>query len=173
MTERSYSSTLSTFVTRYGRRRGFRVCSVLLVFNQGAILAFLFSLQMEGKAEQRKDAKYLEACRQQGIESIPLCVSVGGFIYISIYLFKQAFSIPGSVLLNMLYGAMFGDWPGFALVCVLTACGTSCCYIISSLFGKRLADRLFGAKIPRVQKAIDNHRANLFLYLLVVARETA
>lgn len=105
--------------------------------------------------------------------------------YISIYLFKQAFSIPGSVLLNMLSGAMFGDWPGFALVCVLTgsnivvvntkgteyfviACGTSCCYIISSLFGKRLADRLFGAKIFRVQKAIDNHRSNLFLYLLAL-----
>jgi uncharacterized membrane protein YdjX (TVP38/TMEM64 family) len=40
--------------------------------------------------------------------------------YVVLYLFKQAFSIPGSVVLNMLSGAMFGEWPGFALISVLT-----------------------------------------------------
>jgi len=37
-----------------------------------------------------------------------------------VYLIKQCFSIPGSVFLNLIAGALFGVQIGFPLVCVLT-----------------------------------------------------
>jgi hypothetical protein len=41
-------------------------------------------------------------------------------LFSAAYLYKQAFSIPGSVFLNLLAGAVFGISYGFPLVCLLT-----------------------------------------------------
>ncbi|XP_072541068.1 transmembrane protein 41A-A isoform X2 [Salminus brasiliensis] len=41
-------------------------------------------------------------------------------LFCSAYIYKQAFAIPGSSLLNVLAGALFGPWLGLLLACVLT-----------------------------------------------------
>ncbi|TSR51425.1 Transmembrane protein 41A-A [Bagarius yarrelli] len=48
-------------------------------------------------------------------------------LFSSAYLYKQAFAIPGSSLLNILAGALFGPWLGLALCSVLTTVGASMC----------------------------------------------
>ncbi|DAZ93835.1 TPA: hypothetical protein N0F65_009343, partial [Lagenidium giganteum] len=47
------------------------------------------------------------------------------------YLMKQTFAIPGSALLNVFAGAVLPLYLAFPLVAVLTACGASCCYLLS------------------------------------------
>lgn len=69
-----------------------------------------------------------------------------GFIYIltlfiSAYLFKQTFAIPGSVFLNLLAGAIFGLIWGFILTCFLTALGATFCYSLAKFAGKNAAKR--------------------------------
>ncbi|KAE8965005.1 hypothetical protein PR002_g28809 [Phytophthora rubi] len=48
-----------------------------------------------------------------------------------VYVLKQTFAIPSSALLNVFAGAVLPLMLAFPLVCVLTACGASCCYLLS------------------------------------------
>eukprot|EP00500_Bicosoecida_sp_ms1_P004843 CAMPEP_0203816094 /NCGR_PEP_ID=MMETSP0115-20131106/14334_1 /ASSEMBLY_ACC=CAM_ASM_000227 /TAXON_ID=33651 /ORGANISM="Bicosoecid sp, Strain ms1" /LENGTH=293 /DNA_ID=CAMNT_0050724993 /DNA_START=310 /DNA_END=1188 /DNA_ORIENTATION=+ len=84
-----------------------------------------------------------------------------------VYLFKQTYAIPGSAVLNLVAGATFGTAVGLPLVCVLTACGASCCYLLSWLFGGRLVAAL-GERIRPVTIRVETAAAqgNLFFYLL-------
>ena len=51
-------------------------------------------------------------------------------LFSSAYVFKQTFAVPGSVLLNVLAGAVFGLPVAFGLCCLLTAVGgTFCCLL--------------------------------------------
>ncbi|EOQ99844.1 hypothetical protein E3P92_02039 [Wallemia ichthyophaga] len=52
-----------------------------------------------------------------------------------IYLFLQAFSLPGSMYLSMLAGAVWGAVPTLPLVCCTVATGASLCYLISASLG--------------------------------------
>ena len=56
--------------------------------------------------------------------------------------FFQTFAIPGSMLLNLLAGALFGWKIGFALTCVLTATGATFCYLLAKFLGRDLAGRV-------------------------------
>jgi transmembrane protein 41 len=90
-------------------------------------------------------------------------------LFIYTYLFKYCFSIPGSSLLNLLGGALFGTSIAFPLVCLLTSCGASLCYLYSLRFGERIAHHLMGDTLDSFKKQINNaaeNNDNLFLYLL-------
>ena len=101
------------------------------------------------------------------------------------YLYKQTFAIPGSFFMvgrlphilfeyfplyqptlpqntyklyqNVLAGALFGVWWGVPLVCVLTACGASCCYLLSWTFGSRLVYTYFSDQIVPLQQRVSYH----------------
>lgn len=93
---------------------------------------------------------------------------------------KQTFSIPGSALLNVLAGKLFGFVLGFPLICLLTTVGASCCYWMSSLLGNATLRRVFSNKINALEAKvlatrntrcfktlkIQSHHDNLFFYLL-------
>ena len=51
------------------------------------------------------------------------------------YIFKQAFSIPGSILANALAGVTLGTAVGGPLVLALSCAGASCGYLLSAEFG--------------------------------------
>lgn len=84
----------------------------------------------------------------------------GGFILLlfsSAYLYKQAFAIPGSSLLNILAGALFGPWLGLALCSVLTTVGASMCFLLSHFFGKQHIIRFFPDRVAQLQKKVYTH----------------
>ena len=62
-------------------------------------------------------------------------------LFISAYLFKQTFAIPGSVFLNLLAGAIFGLGLGFPMTCVLTAFGATFCYSLAKFAGRQAATK--------------------------------
>ncbi|XP_016046640.1 transmembrane protein 41A isoform X2 [Erinaceus europaeus] len=85
-------------------------------------------------------------------------------LFCSAYLYKQGFAIPGSSFLNVLAGALFGPWLGLLLCCVLTSVGATCCYLLSSFFGKQLVVSYFPDKVALLQK--KENRNSLFFFLL-------
>ncbi|XP_074045681.1 transmembrane protein 41A [Macrotis lagotis] len=82
------------------------------------------------------------------------------------YLYKQCFAIPGSGFLNILAGALFGPWMGLVLCCVLASVGATCCYLLSSAFGKQLVVSYFPDKVAMLQKKVEDNRNSLFFFLL-------
>lgn len=88
-------------------------------------------------------------------------------LFSSAYIYKQTFAIPGSALLNMLGGAIFGSWPlGFPLCCVLTAIGASNCFLLSRLVGKAIIQKKFATRLQWLQDKIHENENQLFLFLI-------
>ncbi|KNF02395.1 hypothetical protein PSTG_04302 [Puccinia striiformis f. sp. tritici PST-78] len=93
-----------------------------------------------------------------------------------IFISKQAFSIPGTALLNILIGAIYPTWFSTPLTCLLTAIGSTGAYLIA-----KTARPIIIILIPRplqlIQRAIDPFRikgttnqfktAELSSYLLI------
>lgn len=82
------------------------------------------------------------------------------------YLYKQTFAIPGSVFMNLLAGALFGTMHGFPLVCLLTACGATFCFLLSHNFGKAYLVHFFPDKVKFIQDKVTENMDGLFFYLL-------
>uniref|UniRef100_A0A8C2UAJ8 Transmembrane protein 41A n=1 Tax=Coturnix japonica TaxID=93934 RepID=A0A8C2UAJ8_COTJA len=87
-------------------------------------------------------------------------------LFCAAYLYKQSFAIPGSSLLNVLAGALFGPWVGLLLCSALTSLGATCCYLLSRAFGKRLVVRYFPDKVALLQRKVEENRSCLFFFLL-------
>ncbi|XP_020861434.1 transmembrane protein 41A [Phascolarctos cinereus] len=87
-------------------------------------------------------------------------------LFCSAYLYKQCFAIPGSSFLNILAGALFGPWLGLVLCCVLASVGATCCYLLSTAFGKQLVISYFPDKVAMLQKKVEDNRNSLFFFLL-------
>lgn len=60
------------------------------------------------------------------------------FVFAVLYLWQQAFSIPGSVLLNLLAGYLYGITIGAVLTSLLTAGGATLAYGLAMLVGEPL-----------------------------------
>ena len=50
---------------------------------------------------------------------------------------------------------MFGVWIALPLVCFLTACGASLCYLLSWAFGRRLVMKHLGHRIVPLQDKVS------------------
>ncbi|ORY86652.1 snare associated Golgi protein-domain-containing protein [Leucosporidium creatinivorum] len=90
--------------------------------------------------------------------------------YTTVYLFLQAFSIPGSMYLSILGGAMYGVVMALPLVCFCVATGALLCYAISSALGPAilLNSEKWQRRVDAWTKRIDGHKENLISYLIVL-----
>lgn len=75
-------------------------------------------------------------------------------------------SVPGSALMNILGGALYGHFPGCILISVLTAMGSTLCYLLSWLVGRELVDALLNRRILALRKRLKDNKHDLFFYLL-------
>nr|CAB3267098.1 transmembrane protein 41A-A-like [Phallusia mammillata] len=89
-------------------------------------------------------------------------------LFCSAYIYKQTFAIPGSVFMNILAGALLGTWIAFPLVCILTAMGASCCFLLSKTFGRDLLLQRFSDRILAWQNKLQENHSRLFFFLLSV-----
>ncbi|KAH7487666.1 Transmembrane protein 41A-A [Phytophthora ramorum] len=79
------------------------------------------------------------------------------------YILKQTFAIPGSALLNVFAGAFLPLTLAFPLVCTLTACGASCCYLLSQSLASEeivlsLSERVLPGKLHTLRLKIEDAR---------------
>lgn len=89
--------------------------------------------------------------------------------WVSLFLFLQAFSIPGSMYMQMLAGALWGVSVAVPMVCLGISTGASLCYLLSSSLGG-----VFHL-LPTWQRRLNMWRsvlvqqeANLWSYLTVL-----
>lgn len=89
--------------------------------------------------------------------------------FVTTYLFVQAFSLPGSMYLSILGGAMWGVPIALPLACTCVATGASLCYLISAAFGPALLTLpKFAARLESFSEKLASQRANLLSFLIVL-----
>ncbi|VVC33566.1 Hypothetical protein CINCED_3A013578 [Cinara cedri] len=96
-------------------------------------------------------------------------------LFSSVYIFKQSFCIPGSFILNLIAGSLFGTSIGFILVCTLSSIGVSMCYVISKICGfEKLLNEFFSTGyIAKIKSSLENliqKNKDQLWYLLIVLR---
>jgi len=93
-------------------------------------------------------------------------------LFACIYLLKQTFSIPGSALLNVMAGFIFGPVSGVPLVALLTATGASGCYALSKVMGGEMlkCSSNIQTRVMKMQQYIDGEKraGSLFFYLITL-----
>ncbi|GAA5863299.1 hypothetical protein JCM8547_002891 [Rhodosporidiobolus lusitaniae] len=90
--------------------------------------------------------------------------------YVTVYLFLQAFSIPGSMYLSILGGALWGVLVALPLVCFCVASGALLCYLMSSALGPAvlLHSEVWQRRVDAWTTRVAEHRSNLVSYLIVL-----
>jgi len=83
-----------------------------------------------------------------------------------LYVFMQAFAIPGSLMLSVLAGALFGMLVGFAVVCFCATSGATLCYLISYYIGRPVVHRFFHQKLLRISHKVQEQKDSLFSWML-------
>ncbi|KAF9650201.1 hypothetical protein BDM02DRAFT_3093465 [Thelephora ganbajun] len=89
--------------------------------------------------------------------------------YVSVYLFLQAFSLPGSMYLSILGGAVWGVARALPLACTCVATGASLCYLLSAALGPailtlpRWKDRL-----EKWSDKVQAQKENIVSFLIVL-----
>jgi uncharacterized membrane protein YdjX (TVP38/TMEM64 family) len=83
-----------------------------------------------------------------------------------LYTFLQAFSIPGSIGLSFVSGALFGVPVGFPLVIFCATLGPTISYGLSHLIGRAVVRRVFPSQMRWFAGQVDKRRRNLFNFLL-------
>eukprot|EP00753_Platysulcus_tardus_P006271 PLAT14051.3.p1 GENE.PLAT14051.3~~PLAT14051.3.p1 ORF type:complete len:217 (+),score=65.21 PLAT14051.3:347-997(+) len=88
--------------------------------------------------------------------------------YSLLYLVKQSFGIPGSVLLNLMAGAFMSSWLAWPLCCLLAAAGASACFLVSGNVARELLMPLVGKRLLSFRNRVDAARREkkLLWYLL-------
>ncbi|KAF8666687.1 SNARE associated Golgi protein [Rhizoctonia solani] len=81
----------------------------------------------------------------------------------------QAFSLPGSMYLSILGGAVWGVPRALPLACSCVATGATLCYLISAALGPALlAVPSWRARLDTWSEKIESQRENLMSYLIVI-----
>jgi uncharacterized membrane protein YdjX (TVP38/TMEM64 family) len=89
--------------------------------------------------------------------------------YVVTYLFLQAFSLPGSMYLSILGGAVWGVPRALPLACACVATGATLCYFISAALGPALLTfPSFQSRLELWSAKISAQRANLIPFLIVL-----
>lgn len=89
--------------------------------------------------------------------------------YVTTYLFLQAFSLPGSMYLSILGGAVWGVPRALLLACACVATGATLCYLISAALGPALLTLpSWRARFATWSEKVTAQRANLMSFLIVI-----
>ncbi|KAJ7178625.1 hypothetical protein C8R43DRAFT_1084503 [Mycena crocata] len=89
--------------------------------------------------------------------------------FVVTYLFLQAFSLPGSMYLSILGGAVWGMPIALPLVCCCVASGATLCYLISAALGPALlALPKWKAMLDKWARKIQRNQDNMISFLIVL-----
>ncbi|KAF9935233.1 hypothetical protein FBU30_006318 [Linnemannia zychae] len=90
------------------------------------------------------------------------------FGFITIYLYLQTFSVPGSMWLSILGGALFKFWIALIMVSLASAIGATNCYLLSRMFFSKMVKRKFGERMEKWNTQLQRHRNNLISYIILL-----
>lgn len=89
--------------------------------------------------------------------------------YVTTYLFIQAFSLPGSMYLSILGGAVWGVARALPLACCCVATGASLCYLLSAALGPALLTLpKWKVLLDKWGRKIEANKENVIPFLIVL-----
>ncbi|KAH9943705.1 oxalate transporter [Amylocystis lapponica] len=89
--------------------------------------------------------------------------------YVTTYLFLQAFSLPGSMYLSILGGAVWGVPRALLLACTCVASGGTLCYLISAALGPALLTvPKWKARFDVWSAKISTQKDNIISFLIIL-----
>jgi uncharacterized membrane protein YdjX (TVP38/TMEM64 family) len=86
--------------------------------------------------------------------------------YFSVYVFLQAFIIPGSIFLSILSGFLYPFPVALLLVCTCSALGATFCFFLSFIAARKLVLKYLHTRLIKFQQKIDSVRDDLFWYIV-------
>ncbi|CAG8692534.1 8971_t:CDS:2 [Funneliformis caledonium] len=89
-------------------------------------------------------------------------------VYVVVYVFLQTFSIPGSMWLSVLGGALFSLPTALFLICFCSSAGATNCYLLSRKFGRTFVKEKFSEKLDQWAEKLQSHSHNLLSYMIVL-----
>jgi uncharacterized membrane protein YdjX (TVP38/TMEM64 family) len=84
----------------------------------------------------------------------------------AIYIFLQAFAVPGPAILAVLMAALFGGLNGAIMSMACSLIGSSICYTLFGIVGKPILDRYFSSGVAKMRLKIRQNGDNMFFYFL-------
>lgn len=84
----------------------------------------------------------------------------------SVYIFLQAFAIPGPAIIALLMAALFGGWLGGAMSLACALIGSSICYFMFRFLGRPVLDRYFSQGLERLKSTMAENNGNIFYYFV-------
>lgn len=87
-------------------------------------------------------------------------------LFASTYVFKQAFSIPGSVFLNLLAGSLYTTPVALALTSALTGAGATGAVLLGRAVGRGVAIRLAPRRTGEFKRMLEDNSHRLPYWLL-------
>ncbi|KAI9490820.1 snare associated Golgi protein-domain-containing protein [Zychaea mexicana] len=88
--------------------------------------------------------------------------------YFATYVYLQSFSVPGSMWLSILGGALFNFWLTLFTVSICSAIGSTVAYLISASLGSVAVVRLIGDRIAKWNEQLVNHKQHMLNYMIVL-----
>lgn len=82
------------------------------------------------------------------------------------YIFMQTFMIPGTIVMSLLAGSLFGPIRGMMVVIFNASAGASCCFFLSKLVGRPLALWMWPGRLQFFKAEVAKRKAHLFNYML-------
>lgn len=82
------------------------------------------------------------------------------------YILMQTFAIPGTIMLSLLAGGLYGPVRGAVLVAAVSTAGSCACYSLSWAVGAPLARALWPARLERYAAEVAARRRQLLNYIL-------
>lgn len=84
----------------------------------------------------------------------------------SVYIFLQAFAIPGPAIIAVLMAGLFGGWVGGSMSMACALIGSSMCYFIFRLVGRPVLRRYFAQGLASMRAKVTENEGNIFYYFL-------
>ncbi|ESN90014.1 hypothetical protein HELRODRAFT_91092 [Helobdella robusta] len=154
-----------------GGRKSFIILSIIFLCSLGLLCLMYYNLPDFDEEELKnfklprniEEAKSLGKVLIKYNESHYLFVVFGFFIT---YIFLQSFAIPGSIFLSLLSGFLFPFPLALFLVCLASAVGASCCYMLSYLVGRRLVWSFLPNRAMQFSDKVERHRDQIINYII-------
>ncbi|CAI2169599.1 854_t:CDS:2 [Funneliformis geosporum] len=87
--------------------------------------------------------------------------------YIATYIFLQSFAVPGSVMLSVLGGTLWGSWKALVLVSFVSkGTGATISYLLSYYLGQPVTQNYLAERMERWNVQLNAHRKGLFSYII-------
>ncbi|KAL6770581.1 hypothetical protein ACKKBF_B31820 [Auxenochlorella protothecoides x Auxenochlorella symbiontica] len=82
------------------------------------------------------------------------------------YVVMQSLAIPGTLVLSVLAGAIYGHWRGWALVSGISTLGALSCYTLSLLIGRPIVRALWPLRTERFAAEVAARRGQLLPFVI-------